>query len=80
MPTVHREGGFEFRIRTDDHPPPHVHVYGGAGEAKVGIGDAIHRPFILVNMGMSLSELRSAVRLVGLHQEKLLASWRTYHG
>ena len=27
MPTVHREGGFDFKINTDDHPPPHVHVW-----------------------------------------------------
>jgi len=26
MPTVLRQRGFEIRIRTDDHNPPHVHV------------------------------------------------------
>jgi hypothetical protein len=26
MPTVVREAGFEVRIYTLDHPPPHVHV------------------------------------------------------
>jgi Domain of unknown function (DUF4160) len=26
MPTVIREDGFEVRIYTFDHPPPHVHV------------------------------------------------------
>ena len=26
MPTVLREDGFEVRIYTFDHPPPHVHV------------------------------------------------------
>ena len=26
MPTVLRDAGFEVRIYTLDHPPPHVHV------------------------------------------------------
>jgi hypothetical protein len=26
MPTIVREDGYEIRIYTLDHPPPHVHV------------------------------------------------------
>jgi hypothetical protein len=33
MPTIHRQYGLRFAIFTNDHEPPHVHVFGD-GEMK----------------------------------------------
>lgn len=35
MPTVFREGGYQFIIFTSDHPPAHVHVRREGKLAKV---------------------------------------------
>ena len=35
MPTLIREGGFEIRIYTLDHPPPHVHVAKAGAVMKI---------------------------------------------
>ena len=35
MVTVHRAHGFRFVIFPNDHNPPHVHVFGQGGEAKI---------------------------------------------
>ena len=35
MPTLIREAGFEVRIYTLDHPPPHVHVAKAGAIAKI---------------------------------------------
>jgi hypothetical protein len=35
MITVHRAYGFRFVIFPNDHRPPHVHVFGQGGEARI---------------------------------------------
>jgi hypothetical protein len=41
--TVHRAHGFRFVIFTNDHAPPHVHVFGQGGEAKIVLeGRGLH--------------------------------------
>jgi hypothetical protein len=76
MPTVLREGGFEFRIRTNDHTPPHVHVFLGDTEAKIELS-----PVKIVRVfGMSKQDAKKAKELVEAHQLELLAEWRKYHG
>jgi uncharacterized protein DUF4160 len=35
MVTAHRAFGFRFVIFANDHGPPHVHVFGQGGEAKI---------------------------------------------
>jgi hypothetical protein len=37
MPTVIRETGFEVRIYTLDHPPPHVHVWKAGAVVKIDL-------------------------------------------
>jgi hypothetical protein len=37
MPTVFREAGFEVRIYTLDHPPPHVHVWKAGAVVKIDL-------------------------------------------
>lgn len=37
MPTLIREQGFEVRIYTLDHPPPHVHVEKAGAIVKIDL-------------------------------------------
>ena len=46
MLTVLRASGLEFAIYVDDHPPPHVHVYGD-GKAKIALVGRDGRPELL---------------------------------
>ena len=40
MPTVIRQAGFEVRIYTLDHPPPHVHVWKAGAVVKIDLATA----------------------------------------
>jgi histidinol phosphatase-like PHP family hydrolase len=40
MPTILRQDGFAICINTDDHEPPHVHVFKAGVEVKNRVGPA----------------------------------------
>jgi hypothetical protein len=77
MPTVLRESGFEVRIYTFDHPPPHVHV--AKAGAIVRIDLATHSVTEIVGQ-ISDREVRRAEQLVARNVEKLLEAWEKIHG
>ena len=79
MPTVLRLDGLRFMILTDDHPPPHVHVYGD-GEAKIEIGRDELPPFVIYAQDMKGAVQRRAVQAIALHRSELLAKWIEIHG
>jgi Domain of unknown function (DUF4160) len=80
MPTVYRQDGFEFRIYTNDHDPPHVHVFKAGGQVKIAIGDEETAPSVLLRKGMSNKDVVKAVLIVDQNQEHFLESWRKYYG
>ena len=80
MPTIHREAGFIVIVRTDDHPPLHVHVVYAGKEALVNIGNAEEAPSLRQARGMRTPDVGRAVRLIAKHQELCLAAWEKYHG
>ena len=77
MPTVLREGGFEVRIYTFDHPPAHVHV--AKAGAIVRIDLATHTVTEIVGP-ISDREVKRAEQLVARNAEKLLEAWEKIHG
>jgi hypothetical protein len=77
MPTVFREAGFEVRIYTLDHPPPHVHVW-KAG-AVVTIDLPTHEAVEIVG-AISDREVKRAERLVAKHAIQLKREWTKIHG
>ena len=79
MITVLRSQGLEFAIYTDDHPPPHVHVYGG-GKAKIALVGRNGRPELLRASGLKDGDIRKAMRVVVEHREELLQMWSEIHG
>ena len=70
MPTVLRRQGFEIRIYTHDHEPPHVHVFRGGEEAIILIETGEVR-----ESWMSGRHERMARTLVEEHREFLLSEW-----
>ena len=77
MPTVIREEGFEVRIYTLDHPPPHVHV--AKAGAIVRIDLATHEVTEIVG-DISDRDVKRAERLVARHAKQLKEEWAKIHG
>jgi hypothetical protein len=63
-------------IYTDDHPPPHVHVWRAEGEAVINLDDASIRE---IN-DMGRRDARRAVGIVETHQESFRQRWMEIHG
>ncbi|MEI7843808.1 MAG: DUF4160 domain-containing protein [Gallionellaceae bacterium] len=76
MPTILYINGFRFIIWPDDHEPPHIHVFKGAGEAKV----SIDKPRLVFLIGLSKQEARFILNTVIEHQKTLLKEWEKIHG
>lgn len=79
MITVLRAQGLQVAIYSDDHDPPHVHVYCG-GKAKIMLVGTNGKPMLVKASGMTRSDIRKAVRLVTEHQIRLLEVWSEIHG
>jgi hypothetical protein len=76
MVTVHRAHGFRFVIFTNDHAPPHVHVFGQGGEAKIILEgrDGITVDWVA---GINRGDLRKVMLETRRERERLIAMWRT---
>jgi hypothetical protein len=75
MPTVHRAFGLRFVIFTNDHDPPHVHVFGPRAEARIGLGPLP----LLWSKGFRASELRRIMAEVAEEQDRLMEAWDRIH-
>jgi Domain of unknown function (DUF4160) len=77
MPTVLREEGFEVRIYTLDHPPPHVHVAKAGAIVRI---DLATRAVTEIVGTISDRDVKRAERLVARHATRLKAEWTKIHG
>jgi len=77
MPTVLREAGFEVRIYTFDHPPPHVHVAKAGAIARIDLATS---EIVEIVGAISDRDARRAERLVATHSQRLKEAWRKLHG
>lgn len=62
---------------TNDHGPPHVHVFGQGGEAKIGLERAGVRLEWVVGIGRG--DLRRLLSEAERERERLLEIWSTLH-
>ncbi len=77
MVTVHRAYGFRFVIFPNDHSPPHVHVFGQGGEAKIVLeSERVRLEWVV---GISRVDLRRVMHEAKRERERLVATWRTIH-
>ena len=77
MPTVLREAGFQVRIYTLDHPPPHVHVWKAGAVVKIDL--TTHEAVEIVG-AISDQDVKRAERLVARHAAWLQRKWTKIHG
>jgi len=80
MPTVLRIRGLRIVIYPNDHLPPHVHVIGAEGEARISIGTASHRPALLVNWGLGRGAIAMALTAIDENRQELQTRWDEIHG
>lgn len=81
MPRVLQQGGFDFRIYTNDHTPSHVHVLSGKAELVVNIGDENTKPKVRESRGVKKkADFAKVLRIVADNQDFLLEKWREIHG
>lgn len=76
MPTVIREEGFEVRIYTLDHPPPHVHVAKAGAIVKIDL--STHHAIEIVG-AISDRDVRRAEQLVARNVQFLKLEWEKLH-
>lgn len=80
MPTIFWISSFRVMIRTNDHLPPHVHVLGPEGRAKIYIdceNGAIH---LVSHDGVTRADLRQILQAVEAKVELLCKEWSAIHG
>ena len=77
MPIILRQGGFNFKINTNDHEPMHVHVWHQGGEVIIEFETEV---IVRENNGFSRSEERRALLISGEHQKLFQSEWRRIHG
>jgi hypothetical protein len=79
MVTVHRAYGYRFVMFTNDHSPPHVHVFGQGGEAKIVLNDP-GGPRLDWVVGIGRGDMRRLMLEAVRERARLLEMWNTIHG
>jgi len=77
MPTIHEEASFRFYFVSADHiEPPHIHVEGSSGAAKVWL-----RSLQLEwSRGLNRLEVKRILSIVRVNQQMMLDAWEKYFG
>ncbi len=79
MVTIHRAYGFRFVIFMNGHSPPHIHVFGQGGEAKIELmDDGGVKPDW--TSGISRADLRRLLVEARDNHEIFLAAWSRING
>ena len=77
MPTLLNEKGYSFRFRSSDGgEPPHVHVEGQSGAAKIWLADVE----VASSRAYTARQLRQILDIVEDHRDEFLANWDDYFG
>ena len=79
MSTIHREGGFSFKVYSNDHQPPHVHVWYSGKRALINVGGGEIGPSLRRNHDMRAPDLHVALQIVKRNQQKFLEKWKEIH-
>lgn len=76
MPEVFRISGFICVIRTNDHPPPHVHIFKGSGEVVFLLDGLLIRDAY----NISSRDIAKAEAYLEAHLDKASKVWHSIHG
>ncbi len=76
MVTVHKAHGCRFVIFTNDHDPPHVHVFGQGAEAKLSL-DPVALGW---SAGFKKPDLKRILTEVQEQRAMMIEKWDEIHG
>ena len=80
MPTIHREGGFSFRVFPNDHPPAHVHAWSRGNTVVVALPIDDRPARVLAVFGQKKdADVKQAVKIVQDNAETMWEGWRRFH-
>lgn len=75
MPTVYREGGFEFFFWSNEREEPaHVHAESERGFAKFWLNP----PRLAASRGLRPRDLNAALRIVRENERKIVEAWNEH--
>jgi len=78
VPTLLLEGGYAFRFRSNDGPePPHVHVEGNGGSAKMWLIPTVQMGAV---RGYNRQQRAEIVRKTEVHRDEWIAAWHRHFG
>jgi hypothetical protein len=80
MPAVLRIDGYDVKIFTHDHRPPHVHVFARGCEVVLKLNCDEEDISIRENKRFKAKEVREIVDIVQTHQRLLCRIWEELHG
>ena len=76
VPTLHRERGYVFRFRAIDRGvPPHIHVRGNRGAAKLWLFPHVR---VAQRRRYTAVQINEIVRITERKQDEFLAAWRRF--
>ncbi len=77
MPKVFEKNGYKFFFYSNEHPPIHVHVRHGDGEAVFNVEDSVE---LRESQNMKLGELAKAQELAEENRDLILEKWHEHLG
>jgi hypothetical protein len=75
MPRIFEEDGYKFFFYSNEHPPIHVHVRYGAGEAVFTMEPEVE---LRESHGLKVRELSKAQVLAERHQALIIQKWHEH--
>lgn len=76
MPTLHRERGYVFRFRAVDRgEPPHVHVRGNGGAAKIWLRPTIE---IAMTKRYNRRQMTEIMEITERKRDEFLEAWHRF--
>jgi hypothetical protein len=79
MPTVLRIDGYNIQIFTQDHLPPHVHVFARGCEAIFNLNCPAGAIALRDNLRFKQKELGDIERILKTYQSLLCHNWKEIH-
>ena len=77
MPKIFEEDGYSFFFYSNDHPPIHVHVRCGGGEAVFKVEPGVE---LRESQGLKVRELARAEQLAVEHRSRIVEKWHEHLG
>lgn len=76
MGEIFRFKNLKFKIWSNDHAPPHVHIYGPEAHAKVNL-ETLE---VMSSKGFSANDLKIIQQQIFKRKMKILEKWEAIHG